>query len=200
MNKSNCFAEVIESCLDHYTAQCWQWDNFPTFGNLVYTQDKTKRIFGLITHIQTGSNDPTRTPFPYQKTEEELKAQQPQIFEFLRTIFNVQVVGYQKLDGSEHVIYLLPPTPCKIHAFITHTPIELSSQFFAQTDYLHLLFAFAANIPNMDELLLAIVHNGLANNIFDHQKIDELCKKFSLLTGNDYRRLKGFLSRIEQSL
>ena len=93
MNMQTHFAEVIESHLDHYTAQCWQWDNFPQFGNLVCVEEEARKILGVVTTIATGSIDPTRTPYPYQKTEVELRAEQPQIFEFLRTIFTVTIVG-----------------------------------------------------------------------------------------------------------
>ena len=87
------FAEVIESFLDSYLAQCWQWDDVPDFGSLVFTRRDKNTIFGIVTQIQTGSSDPIHYPFPYKKTEEELMAEQPQIFECLKTTFRVQIVG-----------------------------------------------------------------------------------------------------------
>lgn len=197
------FAEVIESCLDHYTAQCWQWNQFPSFGSLVYVQDATKIIFGIVSHIQTGSMDPTRTPFPYQKTEAELQAEQPQIFEFLKTTFTVQIVGYEEREegSSDTKIYhVLPPTPCKIHAFIAQADQIIKTRFFTGSEFLHLLFAFSNNIPNLDELLLAIIKQLAHKKIFDHTNIDNFCQTFTLFTGNDYRRLKLFLKRVEALL
>lgn len=193
------FAEVIESCLDHYTAQCWKWDNFPTFGSLVQIQNTHKTIFGVISHIQTGSIDPTRSPFPYQKTEDELRAEQPQIFEFLKTSFRVQIVGY-----NDHIInqlcYVLPPAPCKIHAFVQECTGETTQSFFSQSEFLPLLFSFSSNIPNLDELLLVIIKQLSEKKILNHSNIDKFCQTFSLLTGNDYRRLKLFLNRAEKLL
>jgi hypothetical protein len=197
MNKPSCFAEVIESNLDHFTAQCWQWDFFPSFGNLVCVQDSTKIVLGIVTNISTGSIDPTRTPLAYQKTEEELQLEQPQIFEFLRTTFTVQIVGYIEHAHAEKIIYLLPPTPCKIHAFVASCSPSIINQFFEHNDYLHLLFAFAQAIPNLDELLLAIIKHRMMMITDTSPFIDDFCQIFTLLTGNDYRRLKLFLKRVE---
>jgi len=193
------FAEVIESCLDHYTAQTWKWDEYPVFGGLVQVSDASKTIFGLVTHVQTGSVDPTRTPFAYQKTEAELLAEQPQIFEFLKTTFVVQVLGYQTTN-DECITYLIPPTPSKIHSFVAACPPEVVAQFFSRTDYLHVLFAFAANVPNLDELLLVLIKQLIDYDLFKPSHIDIFSQTFMLLTGNNYRRLKSFLNRVEPLL
>lgn len=204
MSTKKAFAEVIESCLDHYTAQCWEWNNFPSFGSLVCVQEGSKTIFGVVSHIQTGSMDPTRSPFPYQKTEAELLAQQPQIFEFLKTTFTVQIIGYKETSADSaqvsKIYHVLPPTPCKIHAFIAESDLATKTQFFAGAEFLHLLFAFSNNIPNLDELLLAIIKQLADSKIFDHASVDNFCQTFTLFTGNDYRRLKLFLKRAEALL
>lgn len=197
MNKDICFAEVIESSIDHFTAQCWQWNRYPIFGSLVMIKDSEKTVFGIVSHIQTGSIDPTRSPFPYQKTEAELMAEQPQIFEFLKTTFTVHIVGHQSNDKT---YYLLPSTPCKIHTFVAEAPTETAINFFSRSDFLHLLFAFANTIPNLDELLLSLTKHLVDAKIFNRQHIDELSNTLSLHTGNDYRRLKLFLKRIEPLL
>ena len=194
------FAEIIESCLDHFTAQCWQWDNFPTFGSLVHVDGKEQIIFGCVTDIQTGSMDPLRYPFPYQKTEEELHKEQPQIFEFLKTTFKVQILGYIDKKDSSRVLYLLPPKPCKIHAFIHSSLPETQQLFFQKFDFLNLVFAFAHQIPSIDELLLVIIQHLSQQKMLSQEKLDQFCQKFSLLTGNDYRRLKLFFQRIEGNI
>ena len=83
--KRAAFSEVIDSSLHGFTAQSWQWDDFPAFGQLVTVQSGTRTLFGIVYQVHTGSMDPVRYPFPYQKTEAELLAEQPQIFEFLKT-------------------------------------------------------------------------------------------------------------------
>lgn len=191
------FAEIIESSLHSFKAQTWQWNQFPTFGALMAIQSKKRTILGIVHHIQTGSIDPSRSPFPYQKTQEELMAEQPQIFEFLQTSFTCQTLGYSQ---NGQIYYLLAPEPPAIHAFVAPAQNELSRQFFASTAYLHLLFGFASQIGNLDELLLALLQQHKILKITSKTAISGFIDTFSLLTGNDYRRLKLFLQRAEQIL
>ncbi|HEX4069235.1 MAG TPA: hypothetical protein VHX42_04000 [Candidatus Babeliales bacterium] len=197
MIKERCFAEVIESSLTGWLAQSWSWDTFPQFGSFVAIEGKKRTVFGIVHQVQTGSMDPVRYPFPYQKTEEELLREQPQIFEFLKTTFSCITVGYQE---KKSISYLVAPEPPKIHAFIAHPSVELSKIFFASTRYLHILFTHSAQIFNMDELMLALLKQHMELNILTKDKITSFMQTYSLLTGNDYRRLKLFLQRAEHML
>ena len=193
--KIDAFAEIIESSLDSFLAQSWEWDRFPNFSSLLKVEHSDYTVLGTVTHIQTGSMDPMRYPFPYQKTEAELKEEHPQIFEFLKTTFRVHVLGY--INHNDSLLYMLPPKPCKIHSFVSNcTKIE-TERFFSNTDFLHLLFAFQQNINNLDELLLAILRQLEEHKLLTREKLHEFSNTFSLLTGNDYRRLKLFLSRAQ---
>lgn len=194
MLKDKCFAEVIESSLTGWLAQSWSWDTFPEFGSFVVVEGKKRTIFGIVHQVQTGSMDPVRYPFPYQKTEEELLKEQPQIFEFLKTTFSCIVVGYQE---KKSISYLIAPEPPKIHSFIACPDNETSKIFFANNKYLHLLFTHSAQIFNMDELLLALLRQHKDFNILSPEKINSFMQTYSLLIGNDYRRIKLFLQRVE---
>lgn len=193
MNHKSAFSEVIESSLHHFLAQSWNWDHFPTFGSLVTVEGKNQTLFGIVYQVQTGSMDPARYPFPYQKTQEELLKEQPQIFEFLKTTFSCVVVGYQE-KGT--IFYQLPPEPAKIHAFVSNAHTDLSKQFLFQNHYLHMLFA-ASQIVNLDELLLAILRTHANLGILKKNKLSEFMNIYSLLTANDYRRMKLFLQRVQ---
>lgn len=196
MNKQiNSFAEVVESSVNSFTAQCWKWDNFPNFGSLILVEEKEKTLLGLVTNISTGSLDANRYPFTYQKTLEELQEEQPQIFEFLKTTFKVLVVGY--IENSK-IRYLLPPTPAKIHSFVSFPSKKVINDFFSSFDFLHLIFSNEAVIINIDELLLALLHYLSNEGLLNELKLIEFSDRLSLLTGNDYRRLKLFLYRAQQ--
>jgi hypothetical protein len=196
-NKKDYFAEIIESNLETFLAQCWEWNFFPEFGSLVQVQNETGIIFGLVTQIKTGSMDPMRYPFPYQKTEEELRTEQPQIFEFLKTTFKAHIVGFKLHNNPNKIWYNLPTKPCKIHAFIKHCSSNLSNIFFKKFDFLHLLFEFSTQIPNLNELLLTILNNLSKKNHLNQELMNQFCQTMSLITGNDYRHLKLFLKRVE---
>src|SRR5579863_2028069 len=194
MKQERYFAEVIESSLTGWLAQSWQWNTFPSFGSLVTIEEKKRTLFGIVHQVQTGSMDPIRYPFPYKKTEEELLQEQPQIFEFLKTTFSCLVIGYEE---KYSMTYLIAPEPPKIHSFISHPSIEKSKIFFASSRYLHLLFTHSSHIFNIDELMLALLKNHMALNILTKEKLITLMQTYSLLTGNDYRRIKLFLQRMD---
>lgn len=191
------FAEVVESKLDYFVAQSWKWDYFPAFGSLVQVVTDSHLILGCISHVETGSMDPLRYPFPYQKTEEELLREQPQIFEFLKTVFKVHILGYIEVKDSLRVRYLVPSQPCKIHSFVSNASQLFQNIFFEKADYLHVLFAGSHQIQNIDELLLAILKQLGQTNHLSQNMLDQFCELFSLLVGNDYRRVKLFLQRVQ---
>lgn len=192
--KDRAFAEVIESSLNSFTAQSWQWDKFPAFGSLVQIQNGLSTIYAIVHQVQTGSMDPQRTPFTYQKTQEELMAEQPQIFAFLKTTFSCLILGYQ---NKGKIYYTISPEPPKIHAFVSPLEVDTLKTFFYQETYLHTLFSSAQQICNLDELLLAIFKQHQDLGILSKPKLHQLIEAFSLLTGNDYRRLKLFLHRVQ---
>ena len=73
-SKTTAFAEIMESSLQTFVGQCWEWDKTPQFGSLSNYPEPKRTIFALVYQIQTGSMDPVRYPFPYKKTYEELLA------------------------------------------------------------------------------------------------------------------------------
>jgi len=191
------FAEVIESSLHGFIAQSWQWDTFPSFGSIITVESNGRIIFGIVHEIKTGSLDPVRSPFAYQKTHEELQKEQPQIFEFLKTTFSCLTLGYQEND---RIYYLLAPEPVKIHSFVGPATNEQCMKLFSSEKYLHLLFGQANQIFNLDELLLATLNYQAKLGILTSDLLNSFIETFSLLTGNDYRRLKLFLQRAEQGI
>ena len=193
-NNNQCFAEIIQSSLDEWISQSWKWDNFPHFGSIVTVEDKKRKTFGVIYSVQTGSLDPIHTPVAYKKTEEELMAEQPQIFEFLKTTFSCLTIGYEE-EGK--IFYQLAPEPPKIHSFVSKIDKSSAKEFFKSNLYLHSLFGYANKIGNLDELLLAILKFKTSTITLTQTEINNFMQTFSLLTGNDYRRLKLFLQRAQ---
>ncbi len=198
MKENKPFAEVIESSLHGFLAQSWDAATLPSFGSLMTITTPERTLFGIVHQIQTGSMDPSRHPFAYQKTYEELRKEQPQIFEFLKTTFSALVIGHTTRSGK--ISYLLAPEPARIHTFVCPSSLEMSVQFFKNTQYMHALFGLAHTMLNLDELLLAMLAHQASLGILSQEKLLDFTTTFSLLTGNDYRRLKLFLQRVEPIL
>lgn len=199
-NKHLFCAEIIESNIRSFIAHAWKWDSYPSFGSLVFVPHDSITILGCVTHIETGSLDPSRHPIAYQKTESELLAEQPQIFELLRTVFTVHILGYYQHPARAKsfgpVSYTTAPRPCKIHSFVGVCSSIMHEFFFQQSDYLHLLFASSLPEHIIDDLLLAIITNLAWQKIDVTSIIRSICEQFPLFVGNDYRRMKRFLKRV----
>jgi len=189
------FGEVIESSMAGWQAQSWCWDKPPSFGSLVSVQVGMRTLIGVVHEISTGSTDPSRQPFAYGKTEEELREQQPQIFEFLRTTFSCSVVGYLDHGKLRHT---LAPEPPKIHAFVEPLQEDLAKRFLASNGYLHVLFAGGCQPVGLDELLLALLSYHDTLGVLSERVLVQFMQAYSLLTGNDYRRVKLFMYRAQQ--
>ncbi len=189
------FAEVIESSLHSWLAQSWKWDMSPDYGSLVTVDQNSTTYVGLVHEVSTGSMDPTRYPFTYQKTEQELLKEQPQIFEFLKTTFSCIILGYCQKGQAYH---LAPPRPAKIHSFVQPIASDLNEQFLSHEQYVHRIFSLSNLVSNIDELLFALLAKQNSNQAFTKHKLDPFMHAYCLLTGNDYRRIKLFLRRVEQ--
>lgn len=194
MNNNQFFAEVIEGNLSSWLGQSWNWNNIPEFGSLVTTSSNNITMYGIVYNIQTGSNDPARKPMAYQKTEDELLRDQPQIFEFLQTRFNCIAVGY-KQDNS--IFYHVPNQPAKIHSFISQADNSEYKNFFSNNQFLNILFNQQSQVLNIDELLLAIVKNLYDKKCLNKINLHDFIETFSILSKNDYQKLKIFLQRMQ---
>lgn len=191
-----CFAEILDSSISTWQAQSWQWNAIPEFGSLVTATSNKRTIFGIIYDINTGPIDPIRQPVAYQKTEEELLKEQPQIFEFLTTSFSCIAIGYLE---DEKLLYNLPPQPPKIHTFVQYATQAQYEQCFAHEHYLYLLFNSTLPI-NLQELLLAIIKHQLKRNVLTKKRLNACIESFFMLNKNNYLQTKIFLSRLQQLL
>lgn len=188
------FAEVVTSSLQGWSAQSWEWNQVPEFGAIMAVESGGRRLFGLVHGIETGSLDPVRRPIAYRKTEQELRQEQPQIFEFLCTTFTCLAIGY---GHNDRIVYATAPQPAQIHAFVGPAERAVYERFFAGHEYIPLLFSQGAQVVNMDELLLALLRRAHSMELLTRESLAAFIERFSLLTGNDYRRLKLFLQRVQ---
>lgn len=185
-------AEIVESSLTWWQAQCWDRDNVPAFGSLMIVQTNAEPLFGIVYDIKTGSPDATRQPFAYKKTQEELLKEQPHIFTFLTTNFSCLTLGH-----GIPPLYQLPPHPPRIHDFVRRANDEDLKLFVEQEEYIHLIFNAPPALVNHEELLLAFISNLHQQRIVSRENLLSLLKKISFLIGHDYRRLKLFCKRLQ---
>lgn len=192
-NKPVFFAEVIESCLTYFKAQCWDYAYVPPFGSLVVIEQDGLAFYALVHQSFTGTDNMVYAVQAYQKTEEELKRDQPQIFELLKTTFNAVIIAHKQENA---ICFSSAPVPAKSHAFV-RLATDQELDFFAHDfGYLSILFG-QANQVNIDELLVAFVSILNQKKLIQEDELVSLLNIYLLLCGNDYRRVRFLAQRLQ---
>ncbi len=184
-------AEVIESSTTDFTAQTRELHKAPPFGAFIKVGTPVS-VIGMVYDISTGSTDQNRRPIAYGKTEDELRNEQPQIFELLRTEIKAKIVGYCDHVGMRQQ---LPPHPPRLHHFVyTCAPQEVRD-FTGNFDYLRTLAGIGGTLS--DELLIAAVQQTCqAHQETSRPTLVRVGKELARLLRDDYDRLESILRRI----
>jgi len=182
--------EVVESSTAEFVAESRVLHCAPPFGSFVKVPSEIT-IFGLVFNVVTRSIEPNRRPSAYGMTEEELRSEQPQIFELLRTEFHVFTVGYGDESGIKQI---LPPSPPPIHSFVYLCSSEEVRDFTSNYDFLRVLVSNSRTPP--DELIIAAVRNALRARGADGDYVVQVGKELSKLIRDDYDRLRSIIRRI----
>ncbi|MFH1570728.1 MAG: hypothetical protein ABIL09_22240 [Gemmatimonadota bacterium] len=186
--------EVVESSTLELTAQARRLHGAPSFGRFVGV-DSEATILGIVFNTYTQSVEPNRRPTAYGKTEAELRLEQPQIFELLRTYFQVLVIGY--LDGGEPV-HLLPPQPARIHSFVRLGDDDLVRACTESDEFLRCIHS-AAHTPT-DDLLIAALRHAVRARHHDRAYLVRMGKELARLLRDDYDRLGSVMRRLGAAL
>ncbi|MDY0093834.1 MAG: hypothetical protein RBT80_14165 [Candidatus Vecturithrix sp.] len=185
-------AEVIESSTTEFVAQTRELHGSPPFG--AFVKAGTSPVsFAMIYNISTGSTDLNRRPVAYGKTEEELRKEQPQVFELLRTEIRAKIIGYADDWGVQQ---LLPPQPPKLHSFVFICTPEEVQALTRRFEYFRTLLGVSGTLS--DELLIAAIQQTCGcQPESSHACLIRAGKELSRLLRDDYDRLESILRRIQ---
>jgi len=182
--------EVVESSTTELIAQARELHGAPSFGQFIRVAAEMP-VVGIVFNVFTHSIEPNRRPTAYGKTEEELRLEQPQIFELLRTEFQALVIGY--LDGDE-AVQILPPQPARIHSFVYLCPDQQVRAFTRTDDYLRSILN-TSKIPT-DELVVAVLRHTVRAHAHAPSYLVQMGKELSRLLSDDYDRLSSIIRRV----
>ena len=182
--------EVVESSTTELIAQARELHGAPSFGQFVRVE-AAMPVVGIVFNVFTHSIEANRRPTAYGKTEAELRLEQPQIFELLRTEFQALVIGY--LDGDESV-QILPPQPARIHSFMYSCSDEQVRAFTRTDDYLRSILN-TSKVPT-DELVIAVLRHAVRAHGHAPSYLVQMGKELSRLLSDDYDRLSSIIRRV----
>lgn len=184
--------EVIESSTSQFLAESRELNGAPPFGSFVKTGPEPV-IYGLVFNVCTHSIEPNRRPTAYGKTEHELRMEQPQIFELLKTEFEAVIIGYEDGQGPQQV---LPPQPPHIHSFIYPCAEAEIKALTSKVDFMRSILN-VCRLPS-DDLIIASVRNAWHARALDMPYLVSLGKDLCRLIRDDYDRLSSIMRRISQ--
>ena len=184
--------EVIESTTAEFTAEARRYDQVPAYGPFVKVRDGNILIYGIVSGAYTGSMDGVSKAKAFFKSLEELKMEQPQIFELLRTEFSCVVVGYEEA-GRYHPYY--PPSHPGLHL-----PVEEADDLEVLTisQYLNYLDK-TLNDPsgNGEELTAAVIRTTARLQTDPRAYVIKVGRELLRIMNYDTQRLKSVFERVD---
>ncbi len=183
--------EVIGSSNTEFIAESALLHDSPPFGSFIKVQSR-ETIYAVVFNAYTHSLEPNRLAIAYHRSEQELRDEQPQIFELLKTKFEAVIIGYES-DGV--IRHHLPPQPPRLHSFVyACQPIEvrrLTSQFK--------FFRFLLGVEKAprDELIAGAIRAANIVRKGERAFLVQAGKELLRLIGDDYEMLASILQRIQ---
>ncbi len=158
-------------------------------------QDRPLTLYGVVYHAETGALEPNRPLTAFGLEEEDLRREQPQIYELLATRFSAALVAHAGRDGS--VRPYLPPRPPRPHARVYACDTVETRALTERLDFLRglLLPAPGLALP-ADELVAALLRNAWRARGGDEAFLVRAGRELAALLPADYDRLRALVQRI----
>jgi hypothetical protein len=192
--------EIIEANTTGFTARCAVLHEPPPFGAFVQTGDGGRPaaseadgpVFALVSFAMTAGLDPGRRPSAFGLSEEELRREQPQVFELLATDFSAITIGH----GSPEAVYpYLPPRPPRIHQRVWACTEAQVAALTEGAGFLRAIFARApAGIG--DELAAAAIRHAYQARGGDRDFLVAAGKRVAEILRADFDRVQSVLSKL----
>jgi hypothetical protein len=150
-------------------------------------------LYAVVCMATTGSVEPGRRPAAYGLDEQQLREEQPQIFDLLTTEFTALHIGY--VQGGRVRPYL-PPRPPRLHAFVTPcTPSEVRA-LSDSLDFLRALLTAPGEV-SPDELIAAALREAYLQRNQEFAFLVRAGKQLASLLRDDPDRLAALLRKLE---
>lgn len=182
--------EVVESSTKGFVARSPKVGESPSFGSFVRA-DSEYPVYGLVFEIITGSKEPGRKPTTYDMSIDELRREQPQIFELLKTEFHVLTLAYR---NSGEIRFALSPLPPPIHSFVYECTDEEREELSSEDFFLRSIVS-SSNVP-VDDLIISSLYNAQGVRPNDTDYMVRMGKSLSRFFRDDYERLASILKRV----
>ena len=156
-------------------------------------------VYALVYGANTASLEPNRRPSALGfADEDEMRLQQPQIFELLRTEFSGLLIAYSE-GGDKPLRRHLPPLPPRIHSRVYPCSPEETRLLTEDLSFLRGLLlpsgGALAGVPS-DELAAACLRTAREVQADDQAFLLRAGRTLATLLATDYERLQAILRNV----
>ncbi len=156
-------------------------------------------VYALVYGANTASLEPNRRPSALGfADEDEMRLQQPQIFELLRTEFSGLLIAYSE-GGDKPLRRHLPPLPPRIHSRVYPCSPEETRLLTDDLSFLRGLLlpsgGALAGVPS-DELAAACLRMARECHADDQAFLLRAGRTLATLLATDYERLQAILRNV----
>ncbi len=183
--------EVIGSSNTEFIAESTLLHNSPPFGSFIKVQGR-ETIYAVVFNAYTHSLEPNRLAIAYHRSEQELRDEQPQIFELLKTKFEAVIIGY---EGEGAIRHHLPPQPPRLHSFVY--PCQAREVRRLTSHFWFFRFLMSVEKAPRDELIAAAIRAAYAVREGERSFLVRAGKELVKLIGDNYEMLASILQRIQ---
>lgn len=148
--------EIVEASTTRLRAVAPRTFEAPALGSFIKTSDGARTVFGVVSHVEHSSIDPSRRAIPLGRTWEELQREQPQVLELLTTEFEAICVAFAE-EGSDVNAYL-PPVPPRVHDFVEACSSAEIDELTSDLSFIRTLGA--TGLPIVGELIAAAIREA----------------------------------------
>ncbi|MFO8100238.1 MAG: HAS-barrel domain-containing protein [Salinibacter sp.] len=198
MDTSDAIGEVIESSTRRFVAEVYEEAEAPAFGTWVRVPHaQGTDLFGLVSHVETGSYDSNRQAVALGLSPEERAEEMPMVQELLRTTVRVQLLACRDPEGD--LRQTRPPHPPDIHDFMYPCPDETLRALGVPADVLRTLVEHPDPAVPVDDLLVAVlrsIYKAHGGETGGRPALVVAGRTLSRLLDDDHERLQSILRRV----
>lgn len=184
--------EIVEASTTRLRAVAPRTFEAPAFGSFVKTTDGYRTTFGVVSHVEHASIDPSRRAIPLGRSWEELEREQPQVRELLTTEFEAICVAFS--EGDQGVCAFLPPLPPRVHDFVEACGTDEITELTDDLGFIRTLGA--SGLAIVGELIAASIRSAAAHREDPHAFVVRAGREVADLFRMDHEQAMAVIRRI----
>jgi hypothetical protein len=158
-NKEDRLGEVITSETTTLVAETKDSTIMPSLGEFCLVQSKDEMIIGITSHQGYEPRD-LRLPLALGLTPEELSEEQPQIFNQIRNLWHILILGRLNRDDFSFIPFI-PSSPAPIHSFVYPIDDKNEKELIKNSGFWLSLIEEVRKDESFDHLFLALITRRL---------------------------------------